>query len=99
MGRRPTGVSSPTFGLLMCFRSWWAKIANGRSSSRPNERNLVLELGARGNSPLDENRVFLEDDKLEVAVKNVRWAMALLPAGRRQNRRQSNTMSRQFAAP
>jgi GAF domain-containing protein len=64
----------------------WAKNASRRSSSRTNERNLVLEL-ARGrkfvvnSSSWDENRVFLEDDKLEVAVKNGRWVMTHLPAG------------------
>ena len=28
----------------------------------------------------DENRVFLEGDKLEVAVENGRWALTNLPA-------------------
>ena len=65
-------------------------MGKGRESQiilKTDERNLVLELGARGkfvvkSSTSDEKRVFLEDDKLEVAVKNFGWATAHLPAGR-----------------
>jgi hypothetical protein len=66
---------------------------------KTDRRNFLLEMGGEGkftakSSGWHENRLFLEDDKLEVAVKNGRWMMTHLPAGRRQNRRQSNTTSR-----
>jgi hypothetical protein len=32
-------------------------------------------------SDWEENRVFLEGDKIEVAVKNGRWVVTHLPAG------------------
>jgi hypothetical protein len=51
---------------------------------KTDERNLVFEFGARGNSSssqaLDDNRVFLENDKLDVAVKSGRLVVAHLPA-------------------
>ena len=63
-----------------------------------NERVKLRQVPAPGATARDcgwdENRVFLEDDKLEVAVKNGRWVMTHLPAGRRRNHRQSNTTSR-----
>jgi hypothetical protein len=45
---------------------------------KTDERKVVLELGLAGkfaakSSGWDENRFFLEGDKLEVAVKNGRW--------------------------
>jgi hypothetical protein len=65
---------------------------------KTDQRNILLEMGREGkftakSSGWDESRVFLKDDN-EVAVKNGRWMMTHLPAGRRQNRRQSNTTSR-----
>ena len=46
---------------------------------------MVLELGLEGkfsakSTGWDENRVLLEGDRLEVAVKNGRWVLTLLPA-------------------
>jgi hypothetical protein len=46
------------------------------SSNLARGRKFVVN-----SSSWDENRVFLEDDKLEVAVKNGRWVMTHLPAG------------------
>jgi hypothetical protein len=65
---------------------------------KTDQRNILLEMGREGkftakSSGWDESRVFLKDDN-EVAVKNGRWMMTHLPAGRCQNRRQSNTTSR-----
>ena len=49
------------------------------------ERNLVLELGARGNSSSSQavwtETVFHQGDKLDVTVKNAPWVMTHLPAG------------------
>jgi hypothetical protein len=55
---------------------------------KTDERNIVLELGLGGKiscqvNGLDENRVFLEGDKLEVAVKNGRWGLTHLLAAPR----------------
>jgi hypothetical protein len=57
---------------------------------KTKERNLLLEVGRDGKFVAktvgwDENRVFLEGDKLEVAVKSGRWVLTHLPAatGRR----------------
>ena len=55
---------------------------------KTDERSVHLELGREGklaakSSGWDENRVFLEGDKLEVAVKNGRWVLTHLPAGPR----------------
>jgi hypothetical protein len=52
------------------------------------ERNLLLEVGHDGKFVAktvgwDENRVFLEGDKLEVAVKSGRWVLTHLPAATR----------------
>ena len=52
---------------------------------KTDERKLVLELGLGGkftarSTAWDENRVFLEGDKLEVAVNNGRWVLTHLPA-------------------
>ena len=49
------------------------------------ERKIHLELGLEGkfaakSTGWDENRVFLEGDKLEVAVNNGRWVLTALPA-------------------
>jgi hypothetical protein len=47
-----------------------------------NERVKLRQVPAPGATARDcgwdENRVFLEDDKLEVAVKNGRWAMTVV---------------------
>ena len=45
---------------------------------KTDERKVVLELGLEGkfaaqSTGWDENQVFLEDDKLEVAVEKGRW--------------------------
>jgi hypothetical protein len=52
---------------------------------KTDERKVVLELGLEGklaakSTGWDENQVFLEDDKLEVAVKNGRWVLIHEPA-------------------
>jgi hypothetical protein len=52
---------------------------------KTDERKVVLELGLGGkftarSTAWDENRVFLEGDKLEVAVNNGRWLLTALPA-------------------
>ena len=62
--------------------------ANRRPSSKPTSAAFILELGREGkfaakSSGWGENRVFLEGDKLEVAVKNGRWVLTHLPAGPR----------------
>jgi len=56
-----------------------------QATSLPDERTILLELGLQGkfaakSSGWDENRVFLEGDKLEVAVKNGRWVLTHTPA-------------------
>ena len=53
---------------------------------KTDERTVVLELGRDGkfsakSTDWDENRVFLEGDRLEVAVKNGRWVLTPLLAG------------------
>jgi hypothetical protein len=50
-------------------------------------RTFVLELGLKGKFALkstgwDENRVFLEGERLEVSVKNDRWVLCHVPARR-----------------
>ena len=52
---------------------------------KTDERTVVLELGRDGkfaakSTDWDENRVFLEGDRLEVAVKSGRWVLTHLPA-------------------
>ena len=52
---------------------------------KTDERKLVLELGLGGkftarSMAWDENRVFLEGDKLVVEVKTGRWVLTHLPA-------------------
>ena len=52
---------------------------------KTDERKMVLELGLEGkfaakSSGWDENRVFLEGDKLEIEVKSGRWVLTHLPA-------------------
>ena len=52
---------------------------------KTDECKLVLELGLGGkftarSTAWHENRVFLEGDKLEVAVNNGRWVLTALPA-------------------
>ena len=47
---------------------------------KTDERTIVLEIGLEGkfsakSSGWDEDRVFLEGDKLEVEVKNGRWVL------------------------
>ena len=66
---------------------------------KTDERNLVLELGARGNSSSSQavgmrNRSSLRATSSRSLKKNGRWMTTHLPAGRRQNRCQSNTTSR-----
>jgi hypothetical protein len=57
--------------------------ANRRSSSRRTSARSCREgKFTAKSSGWDENRVFLEDDKLEVAVKNGRRVMAHLSTGR-----------------
>jgi hypothetical protein len=56
---------------------------------KTDERNIRLELGREGkfaakSTGWDENRVFLEGDKLEVAVTNGRWVLTHLPAAPRK---------------
>jgi hypothetical protein len=52
---------------------------------KTDERKIVLELGLQGkfaakSTGWDENRIFLEGDKLEVQVKNGRWVLTHVPA-------------------
>jgi hypothetical protein len=52
---------------------------------KTRERTFVLELGMKGKFAVkstvwDENRVFLEGDRLEVAVVRGRWVLTHLPA-------------------
>ena len=52
---------------------------------KTDERKIHLELGLEGkfaakSTGWDENRIFLEGDKLEVAVNNGRWVLTALPA-------------------
>ena len=52
---------------------------------KTDERSTVLELSCEGkfsakSTGWDENRVFLEGDKLEVAVVNGRYVLTHLPA-------------------
>jgi hypothetical protein len=52
---------------------------------KTDERKIHLELGLEGkfaakSTGWDENRVFLEGDRLEVAVKSGRWVLTHLPA-------------------
>lgn len=52
---------------------------------KTDERKVVLELGMKGkfavkSTAWDENRVFLEGDRLEVAVVNGRCVLTHLPA-------------------
>jgi hypothetical protein len=49
---------------------------------KTDQRKIVLKLGARGSSSWNENKAFLNGDKLEVAVKSGRLVMAHLPTGR-----------------
>ena len=56
---------------------------------KTDERKILLELGHEGkfaakSTGWDENRVFLEGDRLEVAVKNGRWVLSHLPAAPRK---------------
>jgi hypothetical protein len=53
---------------------------------KTDERSIVFEPGLGGkfsakSTAWDENRVFLEGDKLEVAVNSSRWVVTHLPAG------------------
>jgi hypothetical protein len=53
---------------------------------KTDQRNFLLEMGGEGkftakSSGWHENRLFLEDDKLEVAVKNGRWVMTICRSG------------------
>jgi hypothetical protein len=55
---------------------------------KTDERKVVLELGLEGkfaakSTGWDENRVFLEGDKLVVEVKTVRWVLTHKPWGPR----------------
>jgi hypothetical protein len=52
---------------------------------KTDERTFVLELGLKGkfaakSTGWDENRVFLEGDRLEVEIKGGRWVLTHLPA-------------------
>jgi hypothetical protein len=52
---------------------------------KTDQRSTVIDLQRRGkfvakSSGWDEDRIFLEGDKLEVAVKNGRWVLMHLPA-------------------
>jgi hypothetical protein len=52
---------------------------------KTDERKIVLEIGHGGkfaakSTGWDENRVFLEGDKLEVALVNGRWVLTHVPA-------------------
>ena len=56
---------------------------------KTDERNVLLELQRDGKFAAksvgwDENRVFLEGDKLEVEVKNGRWVLIHLRAAPRK---------------
>ena len=56
---------------------------------KTDERKVVLELGLEGkfaakSTGWDENRVFLEGDRLEVSVENGRWVLTHLPAAPRK---------------
>ena len=59
-----------------------------QSILKTDECSIVFELGLQGkfaakSTGWDENRVFLEGDKLEVEVKNGRWVLTHLPAAPR----------------
>jgi hypothetical protein len=59
---------------------------------KTDQRTILLELGLGGkfqakSSDWDENRVFVEGHKPEVAVKNGRWVLTHLPAGPRPSSR------------
>jgi hypothetical protein len=63
---------------------------------KTDERSAVLELDRDGefaakSNGWDENRV--SGDKLEVAVKNGRWVLTRLPAGRGRRSSQYGTIS------
>jgi hypothetical protein len=55
---------------------------------KTDERKVVLELGLEGrfaakSTGWDENRVFLEGDRLDIEVKNGRWVLTHVPAAPR----------------
>ena len=56
---------------------------------KTDERKIHLELGLEGkfaakSTGWHENRVFLEGDQLEIAVKRGRWVLTHVPATPRQ---------------
>ena len=66
---------------------------------KTDKRSIHLELPREGkfaakSSGWDENRVFLEGDKLEVAVKNGRWALTHLHASPRPAAERSDAVFR-----
>jgi hypothetical protein len=55
---------------------------------KTDQRDVILELGLGGkfqakSSGWDENRTFIENDILEIAVRNGRWVLPHVPAGSR----------------
>jgi hypothetical protein len=53
-----------------------------------DQRNVLLELSLGGKFQVksngwDENRIFLEGDVLEIAIRNGRWVVTHAPAGPR----------------
>jgi hypothetical protein len=56
---------------------------------KTDQRTVVLELGTGGkfsakSSSCDENKVFLEGDVLEIAVRSGRWVLTHRPAAPRK---------------
>jgi hypothetical protein len=79
-----TGRASTSLGPWRGFRAPMAK-REPQIILKTDERKLVLELGLGGkftarSTAWDENRVFLEGDKLEVTVNSGRWVLTALPA-------------------
>jgi hypothetical protein len=84
--RLPSSNSMPT---LRTSRPPWGTYGHARSADHPQNRRarVRLELGCEGkftakSSGWGENRVFLEGDKIELAVKNGRRGAYALPASR-----------------
>jgi len=80
------------FEPLWQFRvQWGGSMGKDREPQvilKTDRRTVVLEMSPGGkfqakSSGWDENRVFLEGDVLEVAVRNGRWVLTHRPAGPR----------------
>jgi hypothetical protein len=61
------------------------------------DQRTLLGLGGKfqqKSSAWDENRTFLEGDVLEVAIRNGRWVLTHVPAGRARHRLRPSTIFR-----